>query len=77
MSKATEQSVKHKLKNISKALKIPFNPLLDTLFLERFLVRIEKSAYSDKLVFKGGMCLAQFLNLGRETKDIDFLLTSN
>ena len=31
MSKATEQSIKHKLKDISKALKIPFNPLLETL----------------------------------------------
>ena len=75
MSKATEQSIKHRLKGISKALKIPFNPLLETLFLERFLVRIGKSAYADKLIFKGGMCLAQFLNLGRKTKDIDFLLT--
>ena len=75
MSKATEQSVKHKLKDISKTLKTPFNPLLEILFLERFLVRIGKSAYADKLIFKGGMCLAQFLNLGRKTKDIDFLLT--
>ena len=75
MSKATEQSIKHKLKDISKTLKIPFNSLLETLFLERFLVRIGKSTYTDKLIFKGGMCLAQFLNLGRKTKDIDFLLT--
>ena len=75
MSKATEQSIKHKLKDISKTLRIPFNSLLETLFLERFLVRIGKSAYADKLIFKGGMCLAQFLNLGRKTKDIDFLFT--
>ena len=73
MSKATEQSVKHKLKDISKTLRIPFNSLLETLFLERFLVRIGKSTYANKLIFKGGMCLAQFLNLGRKTKDIDFL----
>ena len=45
------------------------------LFLERFLVRIGQSVYVDKLVFKGGMCLAQFLDLGRKTKDIDFLFT--
>ena len=75
MSKATEQSIKHKLKDISKTLQVPFNSLLETLFLERLLVRIGKSTYSDKLIFKGGMCLAQFLNLGRKTKDIDFLLT--
>ena len=75
MSKSTEQSIKHKLKDISKVLGIPFNTLLEMLFLERFLVRIGKSTYVDKLIFKGGMCLAQFLDLGRKTKDIDFLFT--
>jgi len=75
MSKSIEQSVKHKLKDLSKRLNIPFNTLLEILFLERFLVRVMKSSYADKLIFKGGMCLAQFLDLGRETKDIDFLLT--
>ena len=75
MSKSTEQSIKHKLKDISKRLNIPFNTLLEMLFLERFLVRIGKSVYADKLIFKGGMCLAQFLDLGRKTKDIDFLFT--
>ena len=68
MSKSTEQSIQHKLKDISKTLGIPFNSLLEMLFLEWFLVRIVKSAYADKLVFKGGMCLAQFLDLGRKTK---------
>lgn len=75
MSKSTEQSIKQKLKNISKESRVPFNSLLDTLFLERFLVRIGNSKYSDKLIFKGGMCLAQIIELGRETRDIDFLLT--
>lgn len=75
MNKATEQSIKQKLKNISKETKVPFNNLLDTLFLERFLVRISKSKYAENLIFKGGMCLAQMIDLGRETKDIDFLLT--
>ena len=76
MSKSTEQSIKQKLSNISRDEKIPFNRLLDNLFLERFLARLALSSYKDKLIFKGGMCLAQFINLGRETKDIDFLLTS-
>ena len=51
MSKSTEQSVKHKLKGISKTLGIPFNTLLEMLFLERFLVRIVKSTYADKLAY--------------------------
>lgn len=74
MSKAIEQSIKQKLKNISDELKIPFNSLLEKLFLERFLARISKSKHAEKFIFKGGLCLAQFLDLGRETKDIDFLL---
>ncbi len=74
MNNPTEQRIKQKLKDIEKASQIPFNRLLDTLFLERFLVRIGNSKYSENLVFKGGMCLAHFLKLGRSTKDIDFLL---
>jgi len=74
MNKATEQRIKQKLKDIEKANHIPFNQLLDTLFLERILARISKSKYRDNLIFKGGMCLSHFLSLGRSTKDIDFLL---
>ncbi len=74
MNQSIEQSIKEKLKNISKKQNIPFNSLLETLLLERFLVRVAKSKYADKLIFKGGMCLAQFIKLERETKDIDFLL---
>lgn len=75
MSKATEQKVKEKLKSIRDKTGTPFGLLLETLFLERFLVRISKSKYKDKLIFKGGMCLAQIIKLGRETRDIDFLLS--
>lgn len=74
MSKAVEQSVKAKLKNIVKKKKIAFNTLLETLFLERFMVRIAKSKFKDNLIFKGGMCLSQYLEIGRETRDLDFLL---
>jgi hypothetical protein len=55
MSKAIEQSVKQKLKNIEKEQGVELNSLLDTLFLERILVRVGKSNYKDQLVFKGGM----------------------
>lgn len=74
MSKAIEQSIKEKLKTISKKEGLPFNQLLETLFLERFLVRMSKSKYNENFIFKGGMCLDQFLNIGRETRDLDFLL---
>ena len=74
MSKASEQSIKERLKNISKKEGIAFNILLESLFLERFLVRIAISKYKDNFIFKGGMCLDQYLDLGRETRDLDFLL---
>jgi predicted nucleotidyltransferase component of viral defense system len=74
MSKAIEQSIKEKLKNISKKEGVAFNALLETLFLERFMVRVAKSQHRENLVFKGGMCLAQYLVIGRETRDLDFLV---
>jgi predicted nucleotidyltransferase component of viral defense system len=74
MSKAIEQSIKEKLKNISKKEGVAFNALLETLFLERFMVRVARSKHRENLVFKGGMCLAQYLDIGRETRDLDFLV---
>jgi predicted nucleotidyltransferase component of viral defense system len=74
MSKASEHSVKERLKNISKRDGVAFNLLMESFFLERFLVRIAKSQYRDHFIFKGGMCLDQYLDLGRETRDLDFLL---
>lgn len=74
MSKAIEQSVKRKLSNIARNEGVAFNILLETLFLERFLVRLSTSKYKDNFIFKGGMCLHQYLNIGRETRDLDFLL---
>ena len=74
MSKSIEQKVKQNLKDIEKSTGIIFNRLLDTLFLERILVRISKSKYKKDLIFKGGMCLAQYLDLKRHTRDIDFLI---
>lgn len=74
MSKAIEQSIKEKLKNISKKEGVAFNALLETLFLERFMVRVAKSKHRENLIFKGGMCLAQYLDIGRETRDLDFLV---
>ena len=42
--------------------------------LERFLARLSQSEYQEKFVFKGGLLLAQYLTIGRETTDADFLL---
>jgi predicted nucleotidyltransferase component of viral defense system len=74
MSKAIEQSIKEKLKNISKKEGVSFQILLETLFLERFMVRLATSKYKENFIFKGGMCLDQYLEMGRETRDLDFLM---
>lgn len=45
------------------------------LYLERFLTRLSRSSHSDKFIFKGGFLLSYLLDIGRETSDLDFLLT--
>ena len=69
-----EQSLKEKLKFIAKEKDLLFNDAWKQLTLERFLVRISQSEYSDKFIFKGGLLLARYIEIGRETKDIDFLV---
>lgn len=70
-----EQALKDRLRTLAQEKKIPFNTCLKHLFLERFLVRLSRSSQSEKFIFKGGMLLSYLLKLGRETTDLDFLLT--
>lgn len=70
-----EQALKDRLKKIAKDKQITFNEAWRYLLLERFLSRLSASEVTDKLIFKGGLLLSYYLDLGRETKDIDFLLT--
>ncbi|MDE3046261.1 MAG: nucleotidyl transferase AbiEii/AbiGii toxin family protein [Verrucomicrobiota bacterium] len=64
-----------RLQTIAKEKSIPFNSCWKQLLLERFLVRLGHSPHANKLVFKGGFLLAYLLKIGRETVDLDFLLT--
>lgn len=68
-----EQSLKAKLKQLAQVRQKTFQELWKTLALERFLARLAKSNLDDKLVFKGGFLLVQFIDIGRETIDLDFL----
>ncbi len=70
-----EQALKARLQTIAKEKGMPFNSCLKQLLLERFLARLGRSAYADKLIFKGGFLLAYMMRIGRETVDLDFLLT--
>jgi predicted nucleotidyltransferase component of viral defense system len=69
------ESIKAKLKNIAKEDEgKSFAELFKQLTFERFLARVSSSKYRENLIFKGGLCLKQYIDTGRETKDIDFLV---
>ena len=70
-----EQALKDRLKTIAKLEQRTFNEVWRELVLERLLVRIVGSKYSDNFIFKGGLLLAHYIDIGRETKDVDFLAT--
>src|SRR5271168_2598693 len=70
-----EQALKDRLQTIAKEKGIPFNSCWKQLLLERFLARLGRSPHANKLIFKGGFLLAYMMRIGRETVDLDFLLT--
>lgn len=74
MSDPRERSLKDKVRAISKAQGRPFNIIWRSLVLERFLARLSASNFRERFIFKGGMLLSQYVSLGRETADLDFLL---
>jgi predicted nucleotidyltransferase component of viral defense system len=69
-----EDQIKARLLNIAREKKKTFNDLLKPLAFERLLARIAVSQYRTQLIFKGGLCLKQFVLTERETIDIDFLI---
>jgi predicted nucleotidyltransferase component of viral defense system len=71
----SEQSLKDKLQTISKEQGVPFNACWKELLLERFLSRLASSNHANKFIFKGGFLLSYLIEIGRETMDLDFLLT--
>ena len=70
-----EQALKDRLQTIAKEKEIPFNACWKQLLLERFLVRLSRSSHVNKFIFKGGFLLSYMMKIGRETVDLDFLLT--
>ena len=74
MSSMNEQALKERVRNIAQAQGRTFNNVWQEVLLERWLVRLVASKYSEKFVFKGAMCLVQYLELDRETRDLDFLV---
>src|SRR3984885_16068259 len=70
-----EQALKDRLQTIAKEKEITFNACWKQLLLERFLARLARSSHVNKFIFKGGFLLSFMMKIGRETVDLDFLLT--
>lgn len=70
-----EAALKDRLKLIAKEKSVTFNEIWKQLLLERFLARLANSTYRDRFIFKDGLLLAQYIKIGRETDDVDFLMT--
>jgi predicted nucleotidyltransferase component of viral defense system len=71
----SEQALKDRIQAIARERNIPFNACWKRLLLERFLGRLSRSVHRDKFVFKGGFLLSYLVEIGRESTDLDFLLT--
>lgn len=66
------QSIKDKLKNISKNKNVDFNSVMRFYMYDRFVERLSKSKYKDNFILKGGFYLSNLFGLdNRSTMDID------
>ncbi len=67
-------ALKVKVTDAAKSLGISFNEAFHRLVMERFLARLALSSHQQRFIFKGGFLLSHYVDLGRETRDLDFLL---
>ena len=66
------QSVKDKLKNISREKNVDFNSVMRFYMYDRFVERLSKSKYKDNFILKGGFYLSKLFGLdNRSNMDID------
>ena len=66
--------MKERLKVVAKERDLTFEEVWHNLVLERFLARLCQSNYKTNFILKGGTLLARYIPIGRETKDLDFLV---
>ena len=74
MTSALEQSFKKRLNLIAKERNLTPAEIWQNVITERFLVRLCRSPYHAHFVLKGGTLLARQIDIGRETKDLDFAI---
>jgi predicted nucleotidyltransferase component of viral defense system len=72
MTSALEQSFKKRLQLIAKERNVTPAEVWQNVITERFLVRLCRSPYHSHFILKGGTLLARYVDIGRETKDLDF-----
>lgn len=70
-----EQSVKDRLKQKRLELGIDYNILIKKYFIDEFLIRLSKTKYREKFVWKGGFVLSAISGIEkRTTVDLDTML---
>jgi predicted nucleotidyltransferase component of viral defense system len=74
MTTDLENSLKSKLRQIAKERQQDPLAIWQNLMLERFLVRLARSDYEGHFILKGGHLLAKYVQIGRETQDLDFFV---
>lgn len=66
------QSVKDKLRNVSREKNVDFNSVMRFYMYDRFVERLSKSKYKDNFILKGGFYLSSLFGINnRSTIDID------
>lgn len=75
MTNSKSMSIKAKIRNLAKKNNISAQVILQNYMFERFLERISKSDYRNKLILKGGMLIAAMVGIdNRSTMDMDATL---
>ena len=74
MKNSIQESLKARIRKIAKETRIDPAQLWQNLVLERFLIRLSQSRYSQNFILKGGVLLAQYIDINRHTQDLDFLI---
>jgi predicted nucleotidyltransferase component of viral defense system len=76
MTATLEQSIKKRLQMVARERNMTPAVVWQNLIADRFLVRLCRSKYRSNFILKGGTLLARHLDIGRETRDLDFAVES-
>jgi len=73
MTSDVNKSFKSKLRALAQEQRRDPADLWQTLMLERFLARLAQTPMSNHFILKGAILLSKYVDIGRETRDLDFL----